>query len=74
MSERPSFRNELVELEAIVRALEANDLDLDRALELFEQGVKRLQAARELLKGSELTVKRVVEAADGILKTQDLDG
>jgi len=73
MGERPSFREELTELEGIVRALEAQDLDLDQALALFEQGVRRLQVARQLLEQSELTVKRVLEAADGTLKTRPLD-
>lgn len=70
---RPSFREELARLEAIVRKLEDDELDLDHALELFEEGVKRLKVARELLQESELTVKRVVEAADGTLRTRDLD-
>lgn len=70
----PSFREELERLEAIVRALEDTDLDLDRALELFEEGVARLKTARELLRGSELTVKRVLEDADGTIRTEDLTG
>ena len=74
MSEgRPSFKDELARLEAIVRQLESDDLDLDKALKLFEEGVKRLNAARDLLKTSELTVKKVVEAADGSLRTQKLE-
>ena len=71
--EAPSFRHEMAELEAIVRKLEADEVDLDRALELFEEGIKRLKVARELLQESELTVKRVVEAADGTLRTRSLD-
>ncbi len=68
-----SFKEELERLEAIVRALEQDDLDLDRALQLFEEGVARLKAARELLQQSELTVKRVLEAADGTLRTSRTD-
>ena len=66
---RPVFKEELERLEAIVRALEQEDVDLDRALELFAEGVARLKAARELLQQSELTVKRVLEAADGTLRS-----
>ncbi len=73
MSEQKSFRDELERLEAIVRSLEAPDVDLDEALGLFEEGVKRLKSARALLETSELTVKKVVEAADGTLKIDDLD-
>jgi exodeoxyribonuclease VII small subunit len=73
VSEQKSFRDELERLEAIVRSLEAPDVDLDEALGLFEEGVKRLKSARALLETSELTVKKVVEAADGTLKIDDLD-
>jgi exodeoxyribonuclease VII small subunit len=70
---QPSFREELERLEAIVRSLERDDLDLDRALDLFQEGVARLRAARELLEQSELTVRRVLEAADGTLRTERVD-
>ena len=73
MSEKASFRDELARLEAIVRKLESDDLDLDGALELFEEGVRHLKVARELLQESELKVKRVVEAADGTLRSRDID-
>jgi exodeoxyribonuclease VII small subunit len=68
----PTFREELERLEAIVRRLEETDLDLDQALELFEEGVRRLKTARDLLRRSELTVKRVLEEADGTLRARDL--
>jgi exodeoxyribonuclease VII small subunit len=71
--QKPSFRVELEQLEAIVRQLEDSDVDLDQALELFEEGVRRLKVARDLLKESELTVKRVLEDADGTLRTDDLE-
>jgi exodeoxyribonuclease VII small subunit len=71
--ERASFKDELGRLEAIVRQLESDDLDLDKALKLFEEGVRRLNAARDLLKASELTVKKVVEAADGSLRTKNIE-
>ena len=73
MAEQPSFRDELARLEAIVRRLEADDVDLDGALELFEEGVKRLKVARGLLEESELKVKRIVEAADGTLRSRSID-
>jgi exodeoxyribonuclease VII small subunit len=74
VSERAPFREELERLEAIVRQLEDGETDLDRALQLFEEGVRRLQAARDLLRQSELTVKQVLEDADGTLRTGPIDG
>ena len=55
------FGKQLERLEAIVRRLEAEDLDLDEALKLFEEGVERLRAAREELTQAELKVKKVLE-------------
>jgi len=69
----PSFRDELERLEVIVRSLERDDLDLDRALALFQEGVERLRSARALLERSELTVRRVLEAADGTLTSEPVD-
>jgi len=72
-AKRPSLKAELDRLEEIVRSLEDEDVDLDRALALFEEGVGRLKAARDLLQRSELTVKRVLEDADGTIRTDDLE-
>ena len=68
-----SFGAELERLEAIVRALEDSEVDLDEALDLFQQGVESLKAARALLQETELTVKKVVEAADGSIRARDID-
>ncbi len=69
---KPSFQEELARLEAVVRRLEDTDLDLDQALTLFEEGVARLKTARDLLQQSELTVKRVLQDADGAIRAGDL--
>ena len=57
----PEFSKQLERLEAIVRRLESEDLDLDEALKLFEEGVERLRVAREQLTQAELRVKKVLE-------------
>lgn len=69
-----SIADELARLEEIVRKLEADDVDLDAALALFEEGVARLRAARERLTQAELQVQRVLEDAGGDLRFTDLDG
>ncbi len=73
MTKRMSFGAELERLEAIVRNLEESEVGLDEALELFQEGVKRLKNARKLLQDTELTVKKVVDAADGSLPDDDVD-
>ena len=69
----PSLEEDLNRLAAIVRALETEDVDLDRALALFEEGVERLRTARERLADAGLRLRQRREAADGGLKLDDLD-
>jgi len=68
-----TIADDLGRLEEIVRRLEADDVELDAALALFEEGVARLRAARERLAAAELKVQTVLEEADGELRMQDLD-
>ncbi len=58
-AEAPDFQRQLERLEEIVRRLEAEDLDLDDALKLFEEGVERLRAARERLAAAATKVKQI---------------
>lgn len=69
-----SIAKDLNRLEEIVRKLEADDVELDAALALFEEGVSRLRAAREHLGAAEIKVQTVLEEAGGDLRLQDLDG
>lgn len=68
-----TIAEELARLEEIVRKLEADDVELDAALALFEEGVARLRAARERLAAADVKVQCVLEEADGELRMQDLD-
>jgi exodeoxyribonuclease VII small subunit len=69
----PSLSEELSRLEDIVRKLETDDLELDAALVLFEEGVARLRAARERLAKAELKVQAVLEEAGGEIRLTKLD-
>jgi exodeoxyribonuclease VII small subunit len=70
----PPLTDELARLEEIVRKLEGDEVELDAALALFEEGVGRLRAARERLAAAELKVQAVLEEADGDIRLTDLDG
>lgn len=72
-AETPSLQDELRRLEEIVRELEGQELDLDRAIALFEEGVGRLRVAREQLAAVETRVQKVLEDATGELRLVDLD-
>jgi exodeoxyribonuclease VII small subunit len=74
MTERATgFALDLERLEQIVRRLESEELDLDEALQLFEEGVGRLRAARERLEAAELRVRQVLAGHAGKLRVEDLD-
>jgi exodeoxyribonuclease VII small subunit len=68
-----SIAEDLTRLEEIVRKLEADEVELDAALALFEEGVGRLRAARDRLTQATLKVQAVLEEA-GDLRLADLDG
>ena len=68
-----TIADDLARLEEIVRRLEADDVELDAALTLFEEGVARLRAARERLAAADLKVQSVLEGAGGELRLKDLD-
>ena len=68
MSAEKSFESSLDELEQIVRQLEAGDLPLDRALELFEQGVKLSRECQKRLDEAERRVEILLRGNDGVYK------
>lgn len=69
-----TFEQRLDRLGAIVAELERQDLELGRALELFEEGVECLRLASEELSRAEARVQRLVERGDGTFELTDLRG
>ena len=57
-----SFKDASVELEQIVRALEAGDLELEDALERYGRGVELLGSLRERLATAEQKVRVLLDA------------
>jgi exodeoxyribonuclease VII small subunit len=60
-----TFEQRLERLESIAQELESDDVNLARALALFEEGAENLRAAAEELARAEAQVQRLVERADG---------
>lgn len=56
-----SFENKLFELEAIVKKLESNEISLDEAIKLFEDGVKISDDCRKILETAERKIKTLTE-------------
>jgi len=58
-----SFETGLEQLEAIVKEMESAELPLERALELFERGVKLSGACRKQLEEAETRVEILMRRA-----------
>jgi exodeoxyribonuclease VII small subunit len=69
---RVSFEERLKRLEQIVSELETDELELERALKLFEEGITALRGATEDLGKVEARLRRLVERADGTFEVTDL--
>jgi exodeoxyribonuclease VII small subunit len=76
MTEIPTLGDDLKRLEEIVRRLEDDTLELETALQLFEEGVGRLKAAQVRLGDAETRVRQVLDdsaTGDGPLRFESLD-
>jgi exodeoxyribonuclease VII small subunit len=69
-----TFDSHLTRLEAIVAKLEHNDLPLDQALKLFEEGITHVRSASIQLSEAEVQVKQLLEAPDGTFRLDPLGG
>ncbi|MDQ3998410.1 MAG: exodeoxyribonuclease VII small subunit [Gemmatimonadota bacterium] len=69
-----TFEDALRRLEEIVGELEGDQLDLARALALFQEGVECMRSAAGDLAQAEAQVQRLVERADGSFELTDLGG
>jgi exodeoxyribonuclease VII small subunit len=58
-----NFEAGLQQLEAIVKEMEGGDLPLERALELFEKGMKLSEACRKQLEDAETRVEMLIKRA-----------
>ena len=66
-----TFESSLARLEAIVNELNRDDVPLDRALTLFEEGIGHLKTASAELQRAEGVLKTLVKKADGTFETVD---
>lgn len=69
-----SFESRLDRLESIVHELEGDQVELARALQLFEEGVECLRAASKELADARAQVQRLVERDDGSFELTDFRG
>ena len=69
-----TFEQSLDRLEAIVGQLQRDDVTLEEALRLFEEGVGRVREAAQALSKAETQVQALVEQPDGALDVANLAG
>ena len=69
----PGFEQSLERLEEIVGELEGSDVPLERALLLFEEGVKLGRACSARLDEAERKITLLLEQSDGSLVEQGVD-
>ena len=66
-----TFERNLARLEEIAASLDGDDLSLEQALTLFEEGIAKLKAASAELAKAEGRVATLVEKAEGVFEVTD---
>jgi exodeoxyribonuclease VII small subunit len=61
-----SLESRLQRLDDIVNSLEADEVELDRALALFEEGIGHVRDAERILSEAELKVEELVRQAGDV--------
>lgn len=68
----PSLEARLGRLEEILARMESEEIQLEEALALFEEGVKHVRQAEQVLAETELKVEELL--ADGTTRALETDG
>jgi exodeoxyribonuclease VII small subunit len=72
MSQELDFEATMAELERIVGALDREELDLDEALRLFEDGVRHVRRANRLLEDVRGRIEELIDASSAEVDTVEL--
>ncbi len=65
----PTLETRLARLEEILARMESDDVELEEALKLFEEGVTHVRAAEKVLSETELKVEELLASGD----TREMD-
>jgi exodeoxyribonuclease VII small subunit len=65
-----TFEQSLQRLEQIAAALDRDDLPLEEALKLFEEGIARLREASAALADADGKVRTLIEQAEGVFEVK----
>lgn len=73
MGEDPKLEQALERLEEIVGKLERNELELDEALRLFDEGMELVRAAERKLSESEGRLQQILRDREGRERRTELE-
>ena len=68
--DKKSFEENMEELENIVKELEEGNLNLEKSVEKFEEGMKISKACNEMLEDAEKKISILLEENDEIEETK----
>lgn len=71
--EKLSFEDALIQLENIVRELEASKIKLDDAVEAYEKATALKKFCEEKLKAAQLKIEKINVEPDGNVTVSDFD-
>lgn len=71
--EKLSFEDALIQLENIVRELEAGKIKLDDAVEAYEKATALKKFCEEKLKAAQLKIEKINVEPDGNVTVSDFD-
>ncbi|MCE9602098.1 MAG: exodeoxyribonuclease VII small subunit [Gemmatimonadetes bacterium] len=66
-----TFEQTLSRLEQIAASLDRDDLPLEEALKLFEEGITRLREASAALADADGKVRTLIEQSDGVFEAKE---
>ena len=72
-AKNPPFEEALQKLEAVVEAMEADDLPLETLLAKYEEGAKLVRICQEKLAEAELKIQQLEKNAAGELKLKPIE-
>ena len=73
MPKKKTFESALAQLKSIVEELESGSPDLDKMLELFEEGMKLTQLCRGQLKEVEERISTIMKDGKGFVEKPGID-
>ncbi|MBU2552623.1 MAG: exodeoxyribonuclease VII small subunit [Proteobacteria bacterium] len=69
----PTFEEGLIRLEGLLEKLEGGELDLDRSLAVFEEGIMLTRKLNRKLDEAEKKLELLIKNENGLPETRDFD-